>query len=625
VDAARDNARIRLLRLIAYGLLLALVFIFCLAAFRIALPVPPAQMRLDHGQMRLGEGAWQPAVLPYVGPGRGTQTVFRLDFDRPAGDHALWSVFLPRLLSQAEVSVNGTIVFDNANEVSRVRPDRNIPEIAAIPAIVLEDGRNQLTLTLSVEGPLNAFLDPLYVGPDAALRPPYNLRIFCFVTLPIVLAAWQAIVSVGLAAIWFSRRKEPAFGVLALGMAAGVLQGFIGMLSPQFPLPFLGALPALEAVLMLLFHALYLGYRLPRAYPLLFVPPVAVALCGFLPASAVTRAVYLALGPPMIGVCLVVTALLLVQSALRGNRTALYLGPPLVIVLTCWGHDILRLLDIVHGDRIFIGRLSYVTMLVAIGTGIAWRFIQALNEVDSFAGRLVERIADAEERLRQSFVRDEARARAEALAAERTRLMRDLHDGLGGHLVSIVALSEQAGQDRARIGEAARAALKDLRLVIDAMDDIGGDLMLVLGSWRERTTAQLRAHQMKLDWQVRGSGIPPIADLRPWHVIQVLRLLDEAVTNAVKHSGARTVKVTVETVYAEGEAPTGQISVEDDGRGFDLADDAPAARKAGRGLLNMRRRAELCGARLTIVSTAGGTSVRLDLPSRFPPMASGPA
>src|SRR5260370_17986913 len=100
--------------------------------------------------------------------------------------------------------------------------------------------------------------------------------------------------------------------------------------------------------------------------------------------------------------------------------------------------------------------------------------------------------------LKSSFAREEERARAAALARERTRLMRDLHDGLGGQLVSIVALSER-GDAGAPIGDAARAALKDLRLVIDSMDDIGGDLMLALGSCRDPPSAQLRPPDLSLD------------------------------------------------------------------------------------------------------------------------------
>jgi len=202
--------------------------------------------------------------------------------------------------------------------------------------------------------------------------------------------------------------------------------------------------------------------------------------------------------------------------------------------------------------------------------------------------------------------------------------MRDLHDGLGGQLVSIVALSER-GHEGASITDAARAALKDLRLVIDSMDDIGGDLMLALGSWRERTTAQLRPHDITLDWRVATpQGVPLHPELRPWHVIQIVRILDEAVTNAVKHAQARRIAVTIDTFDA-GQGPYGVISVTDDGQGFALKGFAPAENgeagrngQTARGLRNMKSRAARCGAVLDLSSDASGTRVRLQLPQRFP-------
>jgi signal transduction histidine kinase len=238
---------------------------------------------------------------------------------------------------------------------------------------------------------------------------------------------------------------------------------------------------------------------------------------------------------------------------------------------------------------------------------------------------MVTLVREAEDKLKASFAREEERARAAALALERTRLMRDLHDGLGGQLVSIVALSER-GNAGAPIGEAARAALKDLRLVIDSMDDIGGDLMLALGSWRERAMAQLRPHDIALDWHVvMPQGLPVHPELRPWHVIQIVRLLDEALTNAVKHADARRVTVSIETLTDAADlaevAARGCITVEDDGKGFALAPDGgatAAGKKAARGLRNMRSRAARCGAELELVSGAGGTRVRLRLPLRFP-------
>ena len=236
------------------------------------------------------------------------------------------------------------------------------------------------------------------------------------------------------------------------------------------------------------------------------------------------------------------------QVVRRQDAASFTLGCAVTIVLTCWVHDMLSVFEIMTNERIFVSRLSYSAMLVAIGAGLTWRFARALNQVDSFASQLVTRVREAEERLKASFAREEERARAAALANERTRLMRDLHDGLGGQLVSIVALSER-GHEGAGITDAARAALKDLRLVIDSMDDIGGDLMLALGSWRERAAAQLRPHDVALGWHVATpQGLPLHPELRPWHVIQIVRILDEAVTNAVKHAQARHIVVTIETL-----------------------------------------------------------------------------
>ena len=118
------------------------------------------------------------------------------------------------------------------------------------------------------------------------------------------------------------------------------------------------------------------------------------------------------------------------------------------------------------------------------------------------------------------------------------------------------------------------------------------------------------------------------AELRPWHVIQIVRLLDEAVTNAVKHANARRITVRIETLTGTDGLDRGCITVEDDGQGFEINSEGAAAGaiKAARGLRNMRSRAARCGAELELSSCAQGTGqgthqgtrVRLTLPHRFP-------
>ena len=146
----------------------------------------------------------------------------------PAGEpQGAWSVLLPRFTNGVEVAVNGVVILDSRRNPAANRPDRNTPEIAVIPASLLRDGANDLAIRLFVWGPITGFLDRLYVGPDAMLRPSYDARTLLFVTLPVVFSAWQAILAVILGIMWVMRRHEPAYGVLAAAMAIGVAQAFL--------------------------------------------------------------------------------------------------------------------------------------------------------------------------------------------------------------------------------------------------------------------------------------------------------------------------------------------------------------------------------------------------------------
>jgi signal transduction histidine kinase len=627
--APAKPARRRLLasRLLPYLLLQALIVIATVIGLRLLQPSDPDEFAVSGFSLR-EDGVTRPVTLPHFTASRysladpplytGTFT-FRRD-EAASG----WSVYLPRFSNAVEVAVDGVVVLDSRRDANANRPDRNTPQLASIPSSLLREGPNEITIRLFVWGPLKGFLDTVYVGPDAALRPAYETRTLLFVTLPVVFSAWQSILAVILAIMWLMRRREPVYGVLAVAMVLGVIQAFVPPPVPPVTTSRLAAVllasAPIESALVVVFGVLFFGRRWPRYGMLLFLPGLVVFVVGLIGGPPLPRILFLVLGIPTVGLCLLLMAWVTATAVVRRRDAASFtIGCAVTIVLVCWVQDMLTVFEIVANERIFVSRLSYSAMLVAIGAGLTWRFARALNQVDSFAGQLVTRVREAEERLKASFAREEERARAAALANERTRLMRDLHDGLGGQLVSIVALSER-GHEGATITDAARAALKDLRLVIDSMDDIGGDLMLALGSWRERATAQLRPHDITLGWRVATpQGLPLHPELRPWHVIQIVRILDEAVTNAVKHAQARNIAVAIETLE-EGQGPFGVISVTDDGRGFAPAGncEAAGAGQTARGLRNMRSRAVRCGVMFDLFSDASGTRVRLQLPQIFP-------
>jgi signal transduction histidine kinase len=626
--AGDESRRLRMSHLVQYLLLQVLIVAACIFALRQSLPEPPAPYQVKAFNL-VERGAERPVTLPYFSSQRHAMDDpprFTAQFDRPAAEAGrAWSVFLPRFTNGVEVAVNDVVVLDSRRDPAANRPDRNTPAIAVIPASVLRDGANSVSIRLFIWGPISGFLERIWVGPDELLRPSYNLRSLIFVTLPVVFSSWQAILAVILGIMWVMRRHEPAYGLLAAAMAVGVAQAFLQTPMGETAFSRLNVVlissAPIESALVLTFALLFSGWKWRHYGLIIFIPGAMLALAGLFGNQALSRSLFLLIAVPMVGLSLVVMAVVTARSALqRQNVASLLLGCAVTIMLTCWIVDLLSMFQMVP-NRIFTSRLSYSAMLVAIGAGLTWRFARALNQVDGFAGRLVTQVREAEEKLKASFAREEERARAAALARERTRLMRDLHDGLGGQLVSIVALSER-GNAGAGIGDAARAALKDLRLVIDSMDDIGGDLMLALGSWRERASAQLRPHDIALDWRaVTPQGLPVHPELRPWHVIQIVRLLDEALTNAVKHAGARRITVRIETLAGGDGLDRGCITVEDDGKGFDVPPDdgsVTTSAKAARGLRNMRSRAARCGAELVIDACARGTRVRLTLPHRFP-------
>lgn len=194
--------------------------------------------------------------------------------------------------------------------------------------------------------------------------------------------------------------------------------------------------------------------------------------------------------------------------------------------------------------------------------------------------------------------------RTRVLSDERERLVSELHDGLGLHLLTALKMARDPAAGREVLTEVLADCMDDLRLAIDSMSNIDErDPVLLLASLRFRLAPRLKAAGVQLDWQVVGEVAP-----QPWldapKALHLLRVVQEALANAVRHSGATRVLLEVQAC-GDGVA----VSVTDDGRGIDVAADA-----AGLGLASMRRRAALLGGTLSVgPGPTRGTEVRLVL------------
>lgn len=198
------------------------------------------------------------------------------------------------------------------------------------------------------------------------------------------------------------------------------------------------------------------------------------------------------------------------------------------------------------------------------------------------------------------------------VVAERTRLARELHDAVAQKLFSLRltarTASALAGRDPARsvrelaqVERLAAEALAELRTVIFELRpaDLADGLV---ASLRKHVEVLDRAHEATVRIAADETVVLPEE-----HEAVAYRISQEALYNALRHAGARTVEVRL---AAEDERAV--LEVADDGSGFDVSDTEP---QGGLGLASMRDRADSIGGELTIDAAPGkGTTVRLEVP-----------
>jgi signal transduction histidine kinase len=191
-----------------------------------------------------------------------------------------------------------------------------------------------------------------------------------------------------------------------------------------------------------------------------------------------------------------------------------------------------------------------------------------------------------------------------AVSAERIRILQELHDGAGGHLVAALHLARREDVARQELIGLIEESLYDLRSVVDSLDMTGHDLLPLLANLRFRIEPRLKALGIELVWDI-VKPLPEVECLTPQTTLNVLRIVQECINNAIQHAKAHAIRFEAR---AEGAALC--IRISDDGCGFDLA----STRSNTRGLSGMRMRAEFLQGSVCFHSDASGTTVELRVP-----------
>jgi len=458
------------------------------------------------------------------------------------------SIFIPSASDQAVVLFNG-VAFAKSEDVKLFAPGLGRSNIFTnVPRYALTPGNNRTDIHYATDNH-RAGLREVFIGPKARLNHIRNKQKRLFAVLPKV-------------------------GVTLSALACFIC--LIGVLFGKFGKPF-ALLGGLSAILIIQF---ILSFDFANATALAYYRQFSIVL-------------------PLIGF------LLLSVWWFIDRRTqtleAFYL--PAIFVFAIFGQFYGMLVSLWPNPipSVLSGTIFSLTSVLPLL--LIWpltNILIDLSERRSIIQALAMQVTEQEKLLDDKSRVIATEMRKSAVLEERQRFTRDIHDGIGGQLLSLLLKVRSGRIDITGVANEIQAGINDLRLVVDAMDHTGDNLNMALATFKARTKRQLDSAEIKMVWELED---PLSFDLEATRdILNLYRLMQEAVSNAIRHGKPDTIRISIGM-----EKENLRVLILDDGMGFELKNVT-----AGKGLNSMKDRARLLGAELDIKSeTNGGTEIKL--------------
>ncbi|GAA4334731.1 ATP-binding protein [Pigmentiphaga soli] len=570
------------------------------------LPEPRGALAIGTVACIRGCDARGPVQLPLAEERRGGRAEYRLAFSLAALPDEPLYLFIPMLNQRAIVSLAGRQIADTGTRTLMIGVTSGMAALVPLPANALRRGVNTIDVALLASGAARGYLSRLYVGTAGQVATPYRLQLFLLEHVRLMALAAQLLITFAVLVAWIYRPREALFGWMFLLLAVSLL-GYAGLVAELNPTlrtlpPYAFTMATAAAFILQIIALLVNGSRVPRwLKTCAWAVPLACTLFALSGVVAAHR-VGLWVGFPVLLLGLLSAIGISAWGALaKGVKEAWLLLVPLLLLAVALLHDGAILAMWTDGP-VYLGIYYRQALTVGIAIVLARRLGLSMMQLDEANAHLKRRLAEREAELGRLHEEERKEAAQRVRSEERQRLTADLHDGLSGHLASIIALAER--ERSTSIERSAREALDDLRAVIHSLDIGDRELTVALSGFRERLERQLKRVGIALHWSM--ARLPEISGVTPAHALNVLRIMQEAITNAARHGPATRIQVQ----GRPGPAGQAVITIQNDG--------TPFCHGCGSGLENMRRRAAVLGGAIQVEALETGTLVTLVLPGRLP-------
>lgn len=572
-------------------------------------------------------GIWQEVALPHAvtpqrveaaledgsGEPRTVVSWYRLHVPPLAPTAQPRYLYIPRWKADGQLAVYGDSRLLYQSHASMEWNSWNLPLWIALDETA--DAVAPRVILLRMEHPVNAGagLSSMWLGEESSLHWRYRLRDVLQAQLLFMSSA--AFLAVGLFAlfVWLRQRDQPLY-LLFFGVSATSFLRSMHFYVGAERLPISDAWFSWLTVHSMFWLVTLMHFFLNHLHrrPLIWLNRTVLGITVTM--SIATLPFFTAL--PSLYVLSAFAYLILLAvglgTATVGLRKALGAHSREGAMLAAWGllgmlfgvYDWLMQNNYVNIEGLYLGPYATVLAFLVFTYIMFRRYVGAVNDVKKANATLEQRLQAREAELTLSHQRLREVEQRQTLAQERQRLMQDMHDGLGSSLASALRVVEKGRLGEADVAQVLKGCIDDLKLAIDSMEPVESDLLLLLATLRFRLGPRLESTGVTLRWDVQK--VPPLNWLDPKHALHILRILQEAFTNIIKHTHA--TEIQLRTAVEGGWVV---VHIADNGQGFAVEQ---ALQGGGKGLSNQQRRAQAIGGEVCWDSSGAGTCFSLLLP-----------
>lgn len=596
------------------GLLTAAVFLlFVVAKFGTITEIDGARKisaveicQMTEGRMDCDGG--EVAPLPDLIPARGSADLvdryFRVTVDIAELEHPL-ALYVPRVTRALSITVNEAQILPMPALEAR---QWNRAILVDVNDATLTGDQVTLELHLRGYGQEGVQIWPFFIGPSEMLSQRKILSDRIAVDLAVFAQGMMVLLLIGHLIVRRALQDEEVH----LWLAASAFCAVVFLTHYAHPMPFIPypiwtviwtTAPALYVLFLMKFVLRYLELNFPfieRSFTWLIGVSFLFAITLMPPDYALLYGAGLNATNAIFGTF--VLSAFWVKRKIMGSSTFLWFFPCFCVPLAMGLFEIILVLspepitplNLFHMAPIFLASVAIFLFMSQL--------ITAMQDNKSRALEMAEVAAKIQMELEQSYNSLAQERETTAIEKERSRILLDLHDGIGGILANTIAYIDNHGRGDAVIRDALEEAMRDLALMLDGLEN-SQSLATLLGMLRERLEPLMADQNLSFDWQVEQEPILPSQG--PSHNLALARIVQEGITNTIKHAHATSIRI-----YTERD----MVQISDNRQGF----DAQTQTRNGYGLLGMKRRAKDLGIQIRIESGANGTEITLDWRDRAP-------